>query len=82
MPGAKRASAGSLTTLPDGRVLQVAGTIQAFYDPVSDQWQISQRAIYRAFHTATLLPDGRVVLLGGQSVTDVGPGHDVKFVQP
>ncbi len=81
-PGAKRATAGTLTALPDGRALQVAGAIQACYDPANDRWQIAQRAIYRAFHTATLLPDGRVVLLGGQSVDDVGPGHDVEFIQP
>lgn len=81
-PGARLAIAGSLSTLHDGRVLQVAGSIQAFYDPAADRWQIAQRAIYRAFHTATLLPDGRVVLLGGQSVDNVGPGHDVEFIQP
>lgn len=81
-PGSRLAIAGTLTTLADGRVLQVAGMIQAFYDPAMARWQIAQRVIYRAFHTATLLPDGRVVLLGGQNVADVGPGHDVEFIQP
>ena len=73
---------GTLTTLPDGRALHVAGKVQAIFNPMTGGWQVRQRTISRLLHTATLLPDGRVVLLGGQSPEQFGPGHDVEFVQP
>jgi N-acetylneuraminic acid mutarotase len=81
-PNSHLTSYGTLTTLADGRVLHAGGTIQAIYDPTTDQWQTSQRTISRAYHTATLLPDGRIVLLGGQSVEEVGHGHDAELIQP
>ncbi|MGN6699215.1 MAG: Kelch repeat-containing protein, partial [Thermomicrobiales bacterium] len=58
--GSRLAIAGTLTALPDGRALLVSGHIQAFYDPATDQWLIGQRALSRLWHTAALLPDGRV----------------------
>lgn len=73
---------GTLTALPDGRALLIAAQRQDIYDPVQDRWQFGTRTIERSWHTATLLPDRRVVLLGGQSVERIGAGHDVEFVQP
>jgi hypothetical protein len=70
------------TLLPDGRVLAIGAggnataspaeaSIEA-YDPVAGTWQalISMRPPRRG-HTATLLPDGRVLIAGG----DGGPGQ-------
>ncbi len=81
-PVAPLATDGSLTALPDGRALLVAATLQGLYDPAQDRWQLGQRAVWRTGHTATLLPDGRVVLIGGQALERTGPGHDVEIVQP
>ena len=65
------------TLLQDGRVLVVGGarerdnTLEAYdtaelYDPLRDRWsQASPLAAPRAFHTATLLDDGRVLVVGG-----------------
>ncbi|HZX94657.1 MAG TPA: putative Ig domain-containing protein, partial [Myxococcales bacterium] len=70
----------SATRLADGSVLVAGGvpilsdTSFAFldssevYDPASDSWSgAGTMNGRRASHTATLLPDGRVVLVGGQS---------------
>lgn len=76
------ATDGSLTALPDGRALLVARTIEGLYDSLQDRWQLWQRPISRVGHTATLLPDGKVVLIGGQDVETTGPGQDVELVQP
>lgn len=70
---------GTLTVLADGRVL-VAGGISAFgkgaityanadlYDPKMGIWSpTSAMNVSRSGHTATLLPDGRVLIAGGIS---------------
>jgi hypothetical protein len=65
------------TLLPDGRVLVVGGItdgrvpntetrIAELYDPQSRTWRMTQPLVTaRWLHTATLLPDGRVLVAGG-----------------
>jgi hypothetical protein len=68
------------TVLPDGRVLVVGGygTWRSFhwgawdtaeiYDPATDTWKRAGRmARHRTNHTATLLPNGRVLVIGGDA---------------
>ncbi|MDB6058659.1 MAG: Kelch domain protein, partial [Verrucomicrobiales bacterium] len=73
-------NAGTATLLPNGTVLVVAGTVTEAYDPSSDVWtkltgephpRTFVRAILpRAAHTATLLPDGRVLIEGSLQFGD------------
>jgi N-acetylneuraminic acid mutarotase len=68
------------TLLPDGRVLVVGGydngntATQGAYlrDPATGAWtEVPTPALntfYRAQHTATLLPDGRVLVAGGNAI--------------
>jgi hypothetical protein len=69
-------SAHTATLLPDGRVLLVAGSTAAYpdvslssaevYDPASGAFRtIAPLSIVRHEHSATLLPDGRVLVIGG-----------------
>ncbi|OJH41209.1 kelch repeat-containing protein [Cystobacter ferrugineus] len=64
------------TLLPDGRVLVVGGATAEYggevlgsselYDPSSDTWSLTGTlGTARKQHTATLLPDGRVLVVGG-----------------
>ena len=67
--------------LPDGRVLVcggkgIMGIGQAnilnsaeIYDPISDTWELLSTTMSspRQYHTATLLNDGRLLLVGGQT---------------
>jgi hypothetical protein len=68
---------GTLTALPDGRALLAGGadepsrghwTAQCdVYDPVTNAWTATgDLHIARRGHTTTLLPDGRVLVAGGQ----------------
>ena len=72
------------TLLADGRVLVVGGgtstksrasTASAeIYDPGTGRWtRTAPMAVPRSYHTATLLKDGRVLVVGGSS-TYVGAG--------
>lgn len=68
---------GTLTLLPDGRVLAAGGGIEAapgwistasteIFDPATNQWSIAApMSVARAIHTATLLKDGEVLVTGG-----------------
>ncbi len=67
----------SATLLPGGRVLVLGGvssypsgtplSTAEVYDPGADTWTtIEGLGAARAFHTATALPDGRVVVIGGR----------------
>ena len=69
------------TLLSDGRVLVAGGrrgrtygeTLDSaeVYDPVSGRWNpTASMSFRRAGHTATLLPNGRVLVVGGRSVTE------------
>ena len=66
----------SATLLRDGRVLATGGVIDPdgdqvlasaeLYDPASRSWTtVEDMAEPRSAHTATLLPDGRVLVVGG-----------------
>jgi hypothetical protein len=66
------------TVLPDGRVLLVGGLITArlmlgaspeLFDPASGSWTVTADMLVPSSfgHTATLLPDGRVLVAGGVS---------------
>jgi hypothetical protein len=65
------------TLLPDGRVLVIGGerldggmspiASAELFDPRRDAWvPAGELAVARQHHTAALLPDGRVVVIGGQ----------------
>ena len=63
---------GTLTLLPDGKVLGVGGgrsgpdASAELFDPRTGAWTtIGSMATRRAGHTATLLLDGRVLVVGG-----------------
>lgn len=71
----------SLSLLPDGKVLAVGGfylekmgsrefsrmsSVAEIYDPVADTWTFAPSMIIaRARHERILLPDGRILILGG-----------------
>ena len=69
---------GTATLLPDGRVLHAGGSIPSLlqggsdfaelYDSASGAWTETGRlTTSRAYHTATLLPNGQVLVAGGDS---------------
>ncbi len=68
------------TLLPNGKVLAAGGLVMPFpspsfastelYDPATNSWSFAAPMIEsRTRHTATLLPDGRVLVVGGLTVT-------------
>src|SRR5207245_3235626 len=70
----------SATLLPSGKVLVAGGLVMPFpspslastelYDPAANAWSIAAPMIEsRTRHTATLMPDGRVLVVGGLTVT-------------
>jgi len=67
----------SVTLLSDGRVLFTGGKVfwsgevvdwVGIYDPVADDWENAVSPMHEARHdhSATLLPDGRVLVVGGE----------------
>jgi WD40 repeat protein len=65
--------------LPNGRVLITGGGSDSakseLYDPVTGKWRITGSLIAaRNGHTATLLPDGRVLIVGGSDGGDSRTG--------
>lgn len=91
-----RPSAGhSLTLLPDGRVLAAGGvhpvqidsgiyTTTEIFDPAADSWSPGpELSEPRTNHSATLLPDGRVLLIGGITPgSQFYPLTSMEFVSP
>ena len=76
-------SSHAATLLGDGRVLVTGGstvssatakgyvnnTSAEIYDPVANTWtSIPPMSVARAHHTATLMDDGKVLVLGGENV--------------
>src|SRR5262245_14684326 len=73
------------TPLPDGRVLVVGGQSDAnapntalnkatAYNAQSDTWtEVAAMSAPRSGHTATLLPDGRVLVVGGEQSAGGAP---------
>lgn len=41
------------------------------YDPISNSWTPVATGVSRIFHTATLLPNGKVLIVGGQNDADL-----------
>ncbi len=91
-----KASVGhTLTLLPDGRVLAAGGmhptnrhygaySMTEIFDPDSNSWspgpELSEPRIH---HSATLMPDGRVLLIGGFVPEDEGYVlTSMEFVRP
>ncbi|WP_438043796.1 Kelch repeat-containing protein [Sorangium sp. So ce128] len=66
----------ALTLLPDGRVLRTGGSDDdstlkeaVLYDPATNTWSSAgSMSVTRYLHTATLLQDGRVLVVGGYTL--------------
>ena len=93
----------TLTLLPDGRVIAVGGedpldssqpviySTTEIYDPDANSWSPGPNLSEpRSSHSATLLPDGRIFLVGGigQLLNDAGqlgeqyPTNSSEFIHP
>ena len=85
----------SLTLLPDGKVLAAGGVYPVvidssiystteIFDPSTNSWSSGpELSEPRAYHSATLLPDGRVLLVGGIGPeNDFSPLTSMEFVTP
>ncbi|MEK2646228.1 kelch repeat-containing protein [Bdellovibrio sp. BCCA] len=74
------------TALQDGKVLIVGGAINnsvsttclntaALYDPTSNTWSAAASLVTgRCYHSATLLSDGRVMVIGGRTENSLALG--------
>jgi hypothetical protein len=78
------------TLLRDGRVLVTGGwwgdvrksrasaATTEIYDPATERWsRAASMQLPHAYHTATLLADGRVLVVGGNAVSSVAPSAEV-----
>ena len=69
-PGFVRGGAQTAVLLDTGKVLFVSGLQSELYDPVTGLWEKAGLAggaagTHRLAHSVTLLPDGRVLVVGG-----------------
>lgn len=86
----------SATRLKDGRVLVTGGRpnnclvscsvdglrTAEIYDPATGKWTpTGPLHISRYGHSAPLLPDGRVLIIGGESTENLGPSDQVREVE-
>ena len=64
-------------------VLLVAGGELQIYDPGADMWESAGNLTYPrdAYYTATVLPDGRVLIVGGRETTDAGRTAGISQVE-
>ena len=88
----------SLTLLSDGRVLAAGGenywskdslpySTTEIFDPQTNSWSPGpDLSVLRAGATATLMPDGRVLLVGGmglvQDIEEIYPHATAEIVDP
>lgn len=82
----------TMTQLPSGKVLAIGGAIGAsgdgevrnvdIYDPASNTWTAGAPMTFsRVGHTATLLPSGKVLVIGGTS-SESGGGRIPELYDP
>ncbi len=82
----------AIAVLPDGKVLMTGGydgysfnTASAVlrYDPGADAWQVmSPMLTARNQHTATLLSDGRVLIVAGRVASSIGSFFSTELYNP
>ncbi len=82
----------TLTVLPSGRVLAIGGTTNTtgsveskavdIYDPATNTWTTAAPMTFaRVRHTATLLPSGKVLVVGG-ATTEAGASRIPELYDP
>ena len=88
----RKTFANSATVLPDGSVLFTGGFGMSrakggivpgseVFDPESNEWRKAPDTVQgRMGHTITLLPDGRVITIGGS--TAGGPVNTAEYMEP
>jgi len=71
----------SATLLNNNLVLLISGTSAQLYDPATDSFRLTGPPNKsRSFHTATLLPDGTVLVVGGN--TNAANGNTSEIYDP
>jgi hypothetical protein len=66
----------------DGAIQAVSDEALLFYPTIGTFAPLTGLGLPRAFHTATLLPDGRVMIAGGISLDSLEPINKVEFYDP
>jgi N-acetylneuraminic acid mutarotase len=65
---------GAATLLANGKVLVNGNKLAQIYDPASNTWAVAGTPFdTRSGHTATLMPNGKVLVIGGSSNTGALP---------
>ena len=88
----RKTFANTAAILPDGSVLFTGGFGMSrskggitpgseVFDPKSNEWRRAPDTVHgRMGHTITLLPDGRVITIGGATAS--GPVNSVEYMEP